>query len=68
MSCRIEKDVETFPARLMLGSSRTQGHHQVDCSVEVLYCEVEVELLGKFLVGPLGSPVVLDPLESESKA
>jgi hypothetical protein len=66
MTGRIEKDAGAAPARLMLGSSRAQGQHQSHSGVEILDREVEVELLGDLLVGPLGSPVALDPLEPDS--
>ena len=68
VTCGVEKDAVPIPARLMLGSSRTKGQHQIYGCVEILDGEVEVELLGNLLAGPLRSPVVLDALEPDSSA
>ena len=67
VTCRVEKDAVAVPARLMLRSSRAQGQHQVYRGVQILDSEVEVKLLGNLLVWPVRSPVVLDPLEPESR-
>jgi hypothetical protein len=67
VTCRVEKDTVAIPARLMLRSSRAQGQHHVYRGVQILDGEVEVKLLGNLLVGPVRSPVVVDPLEPESR-
>ncbi|KOU23385.1 hypothetical protein ADK52_18105 [Streptomyces sp. WM6372] len=67
MPSRVSEDPPSL-IWLVIRFARTQFQQSDLGLIQVVHLEVEVELLGQALIGPAGSTIRVDPLESDEEA